>query len=444
MAKYTLADVAETTAKKGRYTLDDVEDGQGVGVGPLAERGAAFLKEFIGSVATPKGAAEIATTPITKPLSSAGRIVRDNPEGAIEAIPTIMNTVGGVVSTAGKATPLTAVPAMGFAGVMGAGAEGFRQTGRALMGKEPVAGGGGLPGQIKAMAMEGGKQAMWTGAFPAAKAALNSAPVRALGRGAARLGQAFSGVKAGDYARLADDPAAILPEIAGGSKSMEAAGDAYGAAAKGAGLKSRLGTLPEHPAVVRDGLKKVMDGLPEEATEAATEQWIKENVFRLSPQESLNNFRSAGKVLEAAVEGKDKEAVRTVSIFKDALRERLSTWSPEFGKASKDFARSALGDKFTNLVPLNKYGSPSIGRAGFTALATGTMGGAALASPVLHGLGTAGVGTALKSAKVAGSYPGMSGAIAGSIESEEQKRTGADIMKSVRDALERRIKNGQR
>lgn len=150
----------DAAPKKSKITyLDDEPKAEK----SLAGKASDFLKSVFGKVATPKGVVESATEPITKPLSAGAKIIKENPEGAVEAIPAAMNAVGGVVAGLGRTTPLTVAPSMALAGLTGAGAEGFRQAGRAMLGKSPVPNSVGLPGQLKAMAVEGGKQALAEG-----------------------------------------------------------------------------------------------------------------------------------------------------------------------------------------------------------------------------------------------------------------------------------------
>lgn len=401
-----------------------------------AKTSSSFLqKVFRGAYGKP--AADIATKPITEPLKAGAEIIERNPEAALESIP-ILAGIGAGAATLGAG----AIPSILAAGGAGMAGRAATQIGRSAIGlpavspqqptipftKKQIPDIPGIPKSVSRPIIEGGTQAAMAGVFPAAQAVLTSTPVRALGRGAARVGQAFSGIKANEYGKLLKDPTAWLPEWLGGAKSIEKAGDAYGEAAKGAGLRSRFNPVPEHAATVKTTFKTVMEGLPENATEAEAIAWMKANAPRLSPQETLDAFRSTGKVLDAAVEGKDKEAARILSLYKDALRERLSTWSGEFAKASKEFARSSLGSKFSNLLPLNKYGTPSIGRAGFAALATGTMGGALASSPLAHALPVSLTGATLKAVEAASKSPGLAGAGSGlfsSIISRAKEKTKA-------------------
>lgn len=150
----------DPTPKKSKITyLDETPTPEK----SLAGKASDFLRGVFKKTATPEGVASSASSPIVRPISAAAKIVKENPEGAVEAIPAAMNAIGGVMAGVGRATPLTVAPGMGLAALMGAGAEGFRQTGRVMLGKEPVPGGGGFPGQIKAMAVEGGKQAVAEG-----------------------------------------------------------------------------------------------------------------------------------------------------------------------------------------------------------------------------------------------------------------------------------------
>lgn len=86
-----------------------------------------FLRNVFGGAFGPK-AIEVATS-ITKPLEAGAEIIRDNPEGALEALPAIMATGAGLAT--GGAGAIPAIMAAGGAGAVG---RAITQEGREAMG----------------------------------------------------------------------------------------------------------------------------------------------------------------------------------------------------------------------------------------------------------------------------------------------------------------------
>lgn len=234
-----------------------------------------------------------------------------------------------------------------------------------------------------------------------------------LGRGAANVGEFFSGVKARDYARLAKDPAAILPEALDGSKSISRAGKELGAEIQKVGLKKGINPGdPKYAKSVSEAWDKIEQKVGSDALEFNTESAVRDGIADMTPQELYKVNKDVSKLMKFAPDAKDKEVMRLRAILSDATRERLGQLAGDYAKASSEYARSAVGDTFTNLLPLTKYGKPSIGRAGFTGmLASGAR--AALPwvpvvnSPIVHGAATVAAGTTAKATAIPGAKGGL-------------------------------------
>lgn len=99
----------------------------------ISARASGFLKNLFGG-AFGKKPLELAAAPIQKPLEAGANIIRENPEGALEALPAIAGTAAGV-ATGG----LGFLPAIAAAGGAGAAGEIAKQEGRKrLLGLDPV------------------------------------------------------------------------------------------------------------------------------------------------------------------------------------------------------------------------------------------------------------------------------------------------------------------
>jgi hypothetical protein len=98
---------------------------------PDAKTASSSIMDIVKRFGTPKGVFESATSPITTPLKAGGRIIRDNPEGAIEAIPA---AAVGVASLPLIATGIGAIPAAAALGAVGAGGAYARQGMRGARG----------------------------------------------------------------------------------------------------------------------------------------------------------------------------------------------------------------------------------------------------------------------------------------------------------------------
>lgn len=114
---------------------DEIIDG-GVEEAPkqsIPARASNFLTQLFSGAFGPK-ALEVARSPILNPLETGAQVIKDNPEGALEALPAIAGTAAGV-ATGGAGF----IPAVLTAGAAGAGGELAKQEARKrLLGLNPV------------------------------------------------------------------------------------------------------------------------------------------------------------------------------------------------------------------------------------------------------------------------------------------------------------------
>ncbi len=333
----------------------------------------------------------------------AGRYFGANPEDLPKAAPLAMMVampeVAGAAGVAARLAPATnALFRMSAGAVGGAGGEGLKRTGEAILGKKSK----GNP--IDAIA-EMGK----SGALSEA-AALGAGPIIEKGvevgakagkiaaKGYGKLAEFFSGVPASDIVRLADDPAAILPEVAGGSLSTNKAGKAFGSSVKEAGF------LPE-AAATGEGLGKFAG---RKSPFKASEVLANESFERVASGETLTppEMYEAYKAAQESVSKMSRKNPRYVEMldFKDALQDTLKSLSGEYAGASADFARAAVGRSTSNILPRTRAGNVSLGRAGFSALVASKF-GIPLSSPALYGATTAATAGLSKAAEKAASNP---------------------------------------
>lgn len=216
---------------------------------------------------------------------------------------------------------------------------------------------------------------------------------KALGRGAARVGQFLSGIKPSSYERLAKNPSVMLPPGVGGPPLRSTAGKALGDAVGAADASLAIDPTRNAENIMKKSYQKATEDIPSKYLN--DEATLKAAVKRLSPEEAYEGLRSTNEVLKGMVEGKNSTLFRDRVIFKNALKEHMSELSGEYAKASKNFADAALRDEFTNILPTTKYGTPSIGRAGFSKLLGLPF---AVNSPILHGAITAAGSAAVKGA----------------------------------------------
>lgn len=308
--------------------------------------------------------------------------------------------IGGAVSSALGPIATAAGGTLGFAG----GKAVANLIDRGLGVQPPI----DVPGAIKETgsdiyagakneAVGLGAGAALSKASQAAQAALKSKPV-------GRFGEFLSGKTSSLYKRLANDPQAMLPSWLGGPPPLKQAGAALGQAVDEAGIAKSLNPNPDYSGTVTRAFDKVMADVPTNLKEAEQISALKENVSRLTPQETFDAYNSLKKLIKTQVANKDPELNRARVIFQNALRDRLTSLNGEYAKASKDYARSILRSDFTDLFPTTKYGMPSIGRAGFVRMALGKL-SLPLSSPLIHGLLVSGGSAGMKAVQKLVSYP---------------------------------------
>lgn len=249
---------------------------------------------------------------------------------------------------------------------------------------------------------------------------------------AGKIASFFSGKNPTLYKRLANDPAAILPSAMGGPKPIGQAGEELGQATGSMGVTKSLNPNPDHSGTVNRAWAKITEDIPTNLPEKDQIQAINDNVKRLSPQETYDTYNSLKKIIKAQVQDKDPELMRARVILQNALKDRLGSLSGEYAQASKDFARSALRGDFSSIFPTTKYGTPSIGRAGF---ASAILGKAALpiSSPLIHGLLTAGGSAGAQAIQKMMSIPELAPVVGAAINSYIQNG-GSESMSDFKSA----------
>ncbi len=229
-----------------------------------------------------------------------------------------------------------------------------------------------------------------------------------------RTASALSGIRPSSYVRLIDDPKAILPASLGGAGTKEAAGAAMEEVLTGAGVKKSIIPGGNYQQRVLELATKAIGDMPEAEI---TEQAIPQLVRKLSPTEQVEMLRSLRQVFKTAVEGKDNPTVRLRMLWKNALEDAVEEGAAGYGQTVDDYARAKLKEEFSSFLPLNKYGTPSIGRVAFgggpvgaavggvAGPVAGAIAGAGAVSPRVHGLLTAGAAGALETAPLTGAIP---------------------------------------
>jgi hypothetical protein len=120
---------------------------------------------------------------------------------------------------------------------------------------------------------------------------------------------------------------------------------------------------------VDDTVKQMSRGFTQE--QLSKPEFVKEMVTQLSPQEAFNLRHAVKNTMDAWVEGKQMPEFRQYAILQDALNGYIGEVAPAVRAAQKLYAESAQRAKFTGVLPVNKYGTPSIGRLGFLGAAGG-------------------------------------------------------------------------
>lgn len=173
-----------------------------------------------------------------------------------------------------------------------------------------------------------------------------------------KVGQMLTGKSAAKVGRIIKDPTAILPEFAGGAKSVEDASAQYADA-----LANTTVTHPGEQYVTR-GLEKKAFGPfsrgkseAEDVAQTVYDKWQKGEP--VSAQEAFNAKRATDKLWPAVVKERNAEDIRELSEFKTGMDDVLSNQAGEFSGASKDYARARLKSDFTQVLPRTKTGDIS-------------------------------------------------------------------------------------
>jgi len=221
-------------------------------------------------------------------------------------------------------------------------------------------------------------------------------------KGAAKIFGSTSGKGAVKTARLIEDPLAILPEKLGGSKSVQAASDAYGnALANDKTLIPLEGGKGFTRGITKTEFSPFSRG-NKEAEDVAQSIWDKwKTGAEINAQEAYTAKRATDKLWPAVVKERNAEQIRQLSEFKTAMDDVLSNQGAgPFLKASKDYARARLGADFTQLLPRTKTGDISTVKTLLLhtlaphRMAAMVAGG--LTSPVVTGAGNLGIQGAVK------------------------------------------------
>lgn len=265
--------------------------------------------------------------------------------------------------------------------------------------------------------------------------------IKGMVKGTSKVSELLTGTPASTFKRLADDPAAILPEMAGGSMGKKKAGALLGQAEKDAGFVPTV--LEPETGKAAGGLKSFEGKTSPFKGDQGLADAFYERVAKgeqLAPQEALEAYKATSRNL-SKMSRKDARYVEMLR-FEKALGSELEALSPEYAAAKKQYARAALGDAVTNVLPRTATGKVSQGRLGFNALIFGggsiinpaALTGLALGSPVLHGAGTAALGAASKLA----STPGVPTGVLATLSASARR-----ALESKRDATPKKASPGR-
>lgn len=209
---------------------------------------------------------------------------------------------------------------------------------------------------------------------------------KAVGKGAAKFSEVASGVRKESGERLFNDPLAMF------TQSTESAGKKLGDVRKAEGL------------VYKKTINEITDPIGSVAAKNVNDTFeILDSGGKVSGPELLRTKQSINALIEKTPM---KEQVRRADLFelKNRIDEHLSELSGAEAKASKAYARSALGEKFKKILPVNKGGDTSVARTLFLPF-LGNGGEAAAMipalvgqSPVLYGTGISALGLGFKAA----------------------------------------------
>lgn len=292
-------------------------------------------------------------TPEQKPsfLSNLGNSAVNAAE---KILPVAGAGIGAGLGVGATAATIGGIPAGAMAGgALGyAGGEALSSWLRRLQGTKPEI--KNIPNAVKETGSNilHGAQAELTGQAIAPVVAIAGKVVAPLAKPASKIGQMITGVEAQKINRLAKDPIAILPEALGGSKSISKAGEDLGKAIEKSGLIKQTNPFPESNSVAKSTWDKV-------------QAFMKGQGPDLTPQEVFEGKAAVDEVMARTPWARrNGPAWRDKTLFKNYLRDKLGSFSGELAKASRDYARSALGRDFTSVVPINQGGTPSFARAG--------------------------------------------------------------------------------
>lgn len=327
----------------------------------------------------------------------------------------VLGPVGGILGRAAAANPQTIVnqaPVAGMtagdilgghimAGVGGATGEALKQVDSALLGK-PVD-----YSSMDALAQIGKQGAAGVASSVAGKVLspvintgvdLASNVGKLAAKGFGKVAEMFSGLPSSTIQRLAEDPAAILPELYGGSMTTAKAGAKVGEAAKAAGFLPEGQTLGEKRLAQFAGQENPFKGSDSVAGEYFKKVSAGE---QLSPSDTYDAYQAASESI-SKMSRKNPRYVEMVN-FKDALGWELRNTLDATGRyadAVKDSARAFLGRDTSNILPRNKAGNVSLGRAGFDSMIF-PHAGYLVSPPLAYGATTAAVSGGAKATAAA-------------------------------------------
>lgn len=218
------------------------------------------------------------------------------------------------------------------------------------------------------------------------------------------VGQVLTGKPAAKVRQIIEDPEAILPESAGGAKSVAKASDQYGKALDNSGMEKKLyGPFSEGKAAA------------DKDASAIYAMW--KNGDPITAQEAYNAKRATDKLWPTVVKERNAEDIREMSDFKSGMDDILSNLKGRFLKASKDYARARLGSDFTQVLPRTKTGDISTVKTFILPMLDPKRIVPLLAtSPAAFGAANLGTQAAMKGLNVIGSDPNARQALLGLLQ----------------------------
>ena len=283
------------------------------------------------------------------------------------------------------------------------------------------------------------------------------------------VSQGLTGAGKRRFMDILKHPRNILPEFMGGPKALETAGQEYAeAATKSFGEGAKLSPKEVNDPLMSAARKNAVSAANFIEKVKAMPEAVRQKLFMKPEVGALIVKGRKGTQFQLnspAIKGEQRALLAQQEEGMNAI---LEQYFPQFREASKEYAKSATRADVMKVLPVLKSGDPSVLR-GLMLLGGGAGGyftgekdnklesalmGAAIMSPAAHAIGAAGLGASLKAAGRAASFPGMkqvAQAVGFGVKDERyevqpltKKSSGADIMKSVGEALDRRIQNGKR